>query len=213
MKVYLLRERRGRAYLAMSSQLTLLSAGRFEALQAPVQKEIYKEFYDLVYGIVYYMISDHASTEDIIQESFLKIILHAPPTDNDAKLKSWIKTVVRNTVYSYLRKNKKRRHEADMECAGIKSECELVRQAESVEQVIEFKLMSEAVERALQELKPEYQALIELRWKRELSYREMADILNTSEETVKHKLHRARGAMRRRFVKLWGEPKEAVLHR
>jgi len=197
----------------MPSQLTLLSAGRFEALQAPVQMEIYKEFYELVYGIVYYMISDHASTEDIIQESFLKIILHAPPTEDDAKLKSWIKTVVRNTVYSFLRKNKRRRQETDMESAAIRNECELARQAESVEQAIEFKLMAEAVERALQELKPEYQALIELRWKRELSYKEMADVLNTSEETIKHKLHRARGAMRRRFVKLWGEPKEVMLHR
>lgn len=194
----------------MPSQLTLLAAGKFEALHASVQKEIYKEFYELVYGSVYYMTLDHGSTEDIIQESFLKVIRHAPPIVDEAKLKSWIRTVVKNSVYSFLRKSKKYRNETDVESVVINNEHFFAGQtAASVEQEIEFKLMSEAAERALNELKPEYQALIELRWKRELSYKEMADLLDTSEETIKHKLHRAREAMRRRFAKLWGEPKDA----
>lgn len=194
----------------MSSSLSLLAAGPFEALHASVQREIYKEFYELVYGIVYYMVLDHASTEDIIQESFLKVVLHAPPIDDDAKLKNWMKTVVKNTVYSFLRKHKNRRNEVDVDSVVISDE-RLWReqQSASVEREIEFQAMAEAIERALDELKPEYRALIELRWKRELSYKEIADELDTSEETVKHRLHRAREAMRKRFAKLWGEPKDA----
>lgn len=194
----------------MPSPMALLSAGRFEANPASVQREIYREFYELVYGIIYYKILDHASTEDIIQESFLKVILHPPFIEDDAKLKNWIRAVVKNTVYSFLRKNKKRLSETDVETVVIPSDRDPVRHSASVEQEIEFKLMSETVELALSELKPEYQALIELRWKHELSYREMADILDTNEAAIKHKLHRAREAMKKRFARLWGEPKEAV---
>lgn len=79
----------------------------------------------------------------------------------------------------------------------------------STESEIELKIMSEEIGRWLQELKPEYRALIELRWKQELSYKEMADMLDTNESTVKHKLHRAREAMKKRFVKLWGEQADA----
>ncbi|CAM3762748.1 sigma-70 family RNA polymerase sigma factor [Cohnella lubricantis] len=194
----------------MPSQLMLLSAGPLAALPVSVQQEIYQEFYELVYGIIYYMVWDHGATEDLIQESFLKVVLNAPPIEEEAKLRSWIKTVVRNSVYSFLRKNKRRFGEMNVDSAVTNQHLHAYAQlAASVEQQIEFKLMSETVERALVELKPEHQALLEMRWKQELSYKEMACLLNTSEETVKHKLHRARTAMRKRLDKLWGEPKQA----
>ncbi|MBB6731837.1 RNA polymerase sigma factor [Cohnella zeiphila] len=193
----------------MPSQLPLLSSGNFEELHSSVQREIYKEYYELVYGVIYFMVRDHASTEDLIQDSFLKVVSHVPDIADDVKLRSWIRTVVKNTVYSFMRKQKNRRNETDVDNVLMMSDQEIIRSSESVETEIELKIMSETVGECLRELKPEYQALIELRWKRELSYKEMAEMLNTSEETIKHKLHRAREAVRKRFLKRWGEPSDA----
>jgi RNA polymerase sigma-70 factor (ECF subfamily) len=194
----------------MPSKLSLLCAGSFEGLNASVQKEIYREFYEMFYGVIFYMVKDHAATEDIIQESFLKVVHHTPDIADDAKLRSWIRTVVKNTVYSYMRKTKKHRNETDIDRIHIDNENSVfASRTESVEKVIELKMMSETVGTILRELKPEYQALIELRWKRELSYKEMADALDTTEESIKHKLHRAREAMRKRFLKIWRESTSA----
>jgi RNA polymerase sigma-70 factor (ECF subfamily) len=62
----------------MESKLLLLASTNFEALNSTIQREIYQEFYKLVYTPVFYMVKDHASTEDIIQLSFLKVVNHMP---------------------------------------------------------------------------------------------------------------------------------------
>ncbi len=59
------------------------------------------------------MVKDHAATEDIIQEAFLKVIRNVPIVDNETQLKSWLKVVVRNTTYNYIRKNKKNCNQID----------------------------------------------------------------------------------------------------
>lgn len=193
----------------MSSRLMLLLAGDFEGMNPSTQKEIFKEYYELVYGLIFYLVKDHATTEDLIQETFLHILRKMPDIDSEGKLKGWIRTVVKNRVYTYLKRNKKLRNEIADDSVLIMDELVFVSGAESIEAEVETKMMSEAIGRCLQDLKPEYRALIELRWKQELSYKEMADVLDTSEQTIKHKLHRAREAMKKRFVKLWGEQADA----
>lgn len=64
--------------------------------------------------------------------------------------------------------------------------------------------MTETIGVCLNEMKPEYKALIELRWKKDLSYREMAAELDTTEDKVKYKLYRAREALKKRLFKRWG---------
>jgi RNA polymerase sigma factor, sigma-70 family len=187
----------------------LLLAGDFEGMNPSTQKEIFKEYYELVYGLIFYLVKDHATTEDLIQETFLHILRKMPDIDSEGKLKGWIRTVVKNRVYTYLKRNKKLRNEIADDSVLIMDELVFVSGAESIEAEVETKMMSEAIGRCLQDLKPEYRALIELRWKQELSYKEMADVLDTSEQTIKHKLHRAREAMKKRFVKLWGEQADA----
>lgn len=50
------------------------------------------------------MINDHAATEDIIQDSFLKAIRNVPSVESKFQLVGWINTIVRNTTYNYIRK-------------------------------------------------------------------------------------------------------------
>lgn len=74
-------------------------------LDLSVQKQVYSEFYKLVYRVILYSVNDHAATEDIIQEAFLKVVQNVPDVQNELQLRGWIKVVVRNTTYNYLRKN------------------------------------------------------------------------------------------------------------
>ena len=46
-------------------------------------------------------------------------------------------------------------------------------------------MLEESIEHYLDQLKPEYKLLIEYRWKHSLTYKEIAESLNTREEIVK----------------------------
>lgn len=191
----------------MESKLLLIITLDFEALNHIIQKEIYQEFYRLIYPQVIYMVKDHAATEDIIQESFLKVIQNVPAAlDTESKLKAWLRVVVKNTTYNFLRKNKKIRNEVGSDSVYIYDNIEYSTGSKSTEDEIELKVMSESIKSYLNDLKPEFKALLELRWKQQLSYKEIAEELEIPAKTVKYKLHRAREAIKKRFQKDWGDP-------
>lgn len=192
----------------MQSKLFLLSNSNYYALTPEIQKEIYQEFYQFAYSPIIYMVKEHAATEDIIQNSFLKIIDSVPRADNEAQLRSWLKVVVKNMVINYFRKTKKNRNDIDADSVYINESIHLATETASLEKEVELTLMKETIGQCLNDLRPEYRALIELRWKKELSYREIAAVLDTSEESVKYKLYRARESMKKVFRKRWGEKHE-----
>ncbi|WP_253805990.1 RNA polymerase sigma factor [Paenibacillus sp. Cedars] len=94
----------------MSNRLQLLLAADFADLSEPIQEEIYYEFYDLVYGQILYVVRDHAAVEDIIQESFIKVITSKPNFEMESKMRGWLRVVAKNSTMNYLRKNKKYRN-------------------------------------------------------------------------------------------------------
>ncbi|CAH1199469.1 MULTISPECIES: RNA polymerase sigma factor [Paenibacillus] len=187
----------------MANRLQLLLASDFHHLSPALQEEVYYEYYNMVHGLIVYMIKEYSAAEDIIQEAFIKIIKNKPVFEDEAKLKAWLKVVTRNTAINYLRKNKKNRNQLDVD--GVFIDMEAMNQTSaSVETTVETQMMQESIEHYLAQLKPEYRVLVEMRWKQGLSYREMADLLDTSEEIVKQRLFRARGSIKKQLHKEWG---------
>nr|WP_246246218.1 sigma-70 family RNA polymerase sigma factor [Paenibacillus lemnae] len=178
-------------------------AADFENINESLQEEIYYEFYDLVYGQIMYIMRDHAAAEDIIQDAFLKVITSKPEFDSEGKLKAWLRVVTKNSTMNFLRKNKKYRNQVDVDRVFI-SEEELVPSSTNVEHQVESKLMEESITGYLAEMRPEYRLLIEYRWKHGLSYKEIADLLDTKEEIVKQRLYRARESVKKKLQREWG---------
>jgi len=187
----------------MPSKLLLFLDNDYTSLHPELQEEVYREFYRLFYGGIIYIVKEHAATEDVIQESFLKVIQHVPKFDSVGRLMGWIRVVVRNSSINYLRKNKKTRNEVDVESVFINDNVKFATRSENIEKEVELKLMTEDISKYLDDLKPEYRALIELRWKFDMSYNEIADQLDTTEQKVKYKLYRAREAIKKRLQKEW----------
>ena len=191
----------------METSLMLLSSANFAELDFAVQRNIYQEFYKMVYPQILYIVKDHGAAEDIIQETFLQVVKKFPQFENIAQIRGWIRVVVRNAALNYIRRHQKKHSQVVMEDVFIQEGLDLATDAETVETEVELKAISEAVSRYLLDLKPDYRILVELRWKRGLSYKEMAEMLDIDEEMVKTKLHRARDAIKKRFLKEWGDPK------
>lgn len=187
----------------MERMLVLLASPHFANLNMETQQIVYREFYKLAYRVVIQMVRDHAAAEDIIQESFLKAISNRPTIESEAQFKNWIRTVVRNSTCNYLRKNKKRLSEVDCESVFLDNTMDYATETDFIEREVNIKELEEAIRRYLKELKPEFRCLIEMRWKYDMSYKEIANALGTDERTVKYRLHRARSAIKNRFLKEW----------
>jgi RNA polymerase sigma-70 factor (ECF subfamily) len=187
----------------MSNSLNLLVSTDFSQLNEIFQEKVYYEYYDYVYGMVYYIVKDHATTEDIIQDAFIQIIRKKPIFENEVKLKSWLKVVTRNSSINFLRKNKKYRNQVDIDSVYTYID-EGLQSPISVEHLVESKMMEDSIQALVNALKPEYRVLIEFRWKQGLSYKEISELLNISEEVIKQRLFRARESVKKKLHKEWG---------
>lgn len=181
-------------------ELLQLISPSFSLLDEVTQRQVYRSFYLLTYNMVLYIVQDYNLAQDVIQESFLKALKKKPHTPDIKHCKGWLKLTTKNLALNYLRKLKKNRKESDMDSVFILNTTPS--SAESVENQVEGKLLKEFIVTSLNNLKPEYRVLIELRWQKQYSYQEIADELQTSKEIVQQKLHRARNALRK-HIKDW----------
>ncbi|WP_410772018.1 RNA polymerase sigma factor [Fontibacillus sp. BL9] len=185
----------------MNRSLMLLTSPNFTDLDLNIQREVYEEFCRIGYPIIYKIIKDHSVTEDIIQDSFLKAVRNIPSVTSEYQLINWVKTVVRSTTYNYI--GKKSHIVIDIDNTLLDNNIIFATDINSVVNEVELKILSETIGKYLHDLKPEYQHLIELRWKQEMTYREIAVAIGVSEEVVKQKLYYARRSIKKRFIEGW----------
>ncbi|SCW79033.1 RNA polymerase sigma-70 factor, ECF subfamily [Paenibacillus tianmuensis] len=165
----------------------------FDQLPTLSQKNIYQIYYHSFFRIVFKMVKNNATTEDILQESFYKSILYFPKNlRNLEHLKRWLRVVIRNTTLNYLKK------QGRLDKTHIHLDDALyVYDKLSLEQKVEHRLLLEHLNEQLTHLKKEYAYIIFLRWKKELSNKEIAAKLGISEQNVRIKLLRARKAFKK----------------
>lgn len=79
-------------------------------------------YYKIVFGYVFSLCGNRELTEDIVQDTFVKAILHEKCFRGDCKMESWLCQIAKNLYYSYLRKKKGQEPvEAHMaECEGCR---------------------------------------------------------------------------------------------
>jgi RNA polymerase sigma-70 factor (ECF subfamily) len=192
----------------MQTNLLLLLGSNFHTLNQSLQEEIYREFYQYLYKPILYMIHDHSATEDIIQETFMTTLKKCPLVENEEHMRAWVKVVAKNYTINYIRKIKRYRNDISLDSKSDNPPSSYATAAASVEQEVEAKSLEEQISRHLLGMKPDQRAIIELKWKKGLSYKEIAVEIHDTELAVKHKLHRARGYLKKKLFKDWGNRDE-----
>ncbi|MEW9702902.1 RNA polymerase sigma factor [Paenibacillus sp. SI8] len=189
----------------MSKYLTLIFTCDFYTLDIALQEQVYQEFYLLVYPMIYFILRDHAGVEDIIQESFLRVVRKAPMLKEIDKYESWVKKLARNVTLNHLRKHKRNREELEAELILVTKEVAPTSEYwVPLEKEVELKLMREAIVTYINQLSPSYRQIIAMKWIHNLSYKEMASELDVTEGVIRQRLFRAREAIRQRLIEDWG---------
>lgn len=181
-----------------------LLRNNIETLDLESQEMIYHSFRRFVYKDIYFLIRDHSSTEDIIHESFIKVVVQCPKVKHTSNLQGWIKQVTRNTTMDWLRKNKRNRQNLDLEIVNIiELNKTLSLNEQGVAAEVENRLRDELLHQTINELAPDYRILLLLYYVEEKSYNEICKELQLTEQVVTQRLARARKKLLQYFSRKW----------
>ncbi len=134
------------------------------------------------------MVGDELTTEDITQEVFLRLYKNIGRIRNINSAKYWLFTTARNEVYQYYRNKKVRTDQFNTtDIAEIE-----IRDGSSLYENYEVKEFGKLIKDELEKLPVEQKEVFVLREYSELSYSEIAHLLDISEDLVKSRLYKTR---------------------
>ena len=175
--------------------VTALSQGVEEAFEILIQR-----YQQPVYNLVCRLLNDPSDAADIVQEVFLKVFRSIASFRGNSSLKTWIYRIAVNEAYNHRRWFS--RHQRQEVALG--REDGLPNYADSVadpsptpfDQAADHETRA-LVEKALEKLNPKFRAAVVLRDIEDLSYEEIAAVLEISLGTVKSRILRGREALRK----------------
>jgi RNA polymerase sigma-70 factor, ECF subfamily len=167
------------------------------------------EFQQPIYGLVYRIINDPADAADTTQDVFLKVFRGMKHFHGESSLKTWIYRIALHEAA-----NRKRwwfRHKAhetsiepdQSEGSGLSESAIAAALADPADSPFENVAHGEVkrrVEEELRKLAEPYRTTLILRDLEDMSYEEIAEVLEISLGTVKSRLTRGREALRQRLT-------------
>jgi RNA polymerase sigma-70 factor, ECF subfamily len=153
-----------------------------------------------VFNLVSRLLKDPSDACDVVQEVFLKIFRKVGAFRGQSSLKTWIYRIAVNEAHNHCRWNGRHRwREVGLEGAedGGRSykDCLPAPHGSPYEYVLDREQQA-LIEAALASLNPSFRAAVVLRDLEDLSYEEIAEILQVPMGTVKSRILRGREALR-----------------
>jgi RNA polymerase sigma-70 factor (ECF subfamily) len=160
-------------------------------------------FQQPVYNLVQRLIDDASEASDVTQEVFLKIFRCVGRFRGDSSLKTWVYRIAVNEAYNRRRWfGRHRRPEVGLEAEepGRSHLDHLHDRHRSAYDLVLNDEWKSAIDHALAGLNPAFRSAVVLRDQEDLSYEEIAEVLDVSLGTVKSRILRGREALRRALV-------------
>ena len=167
------------------------------------------EFQQPVYGLVYRVVNDPADAADTTQDVFLKVFRGMKHFHGESSLKTWIYRIALHEAANRRRwwfrhKAKETSIEpAESEGTGLTEntmQLALTDPADSPFDSVAHHEVQHKVEAELRKVPEPYRTTLILRDLEEMSYEEIAEVLEVSLGTVKSRLTRGREALRQRLA-------------
>jgi RNA polymerase sigma-70 factor (ECF subfamily) len=147
-----------------------------------------------LYAVVYRMTRDHHLTDDLLQETFVRLYTSVDKFDDRYPFYPWLYKIAVNQTINCLKKENRKLKDSSIEEDEEEKHKQYANQKDfySPEVSLEKKERDLKILEALQKISPTYRAALILRVFEDLSYKEIADILQCNMGTVMSRLNRAR---------------------
>jgi RNA polymerase sigma-70 factor, ECF subfamily len=175
-----------------------LRAGIEEAYEELIQR-----YEQPVYGMVYRLLGNQSDASDVVQEVFLKVFRSVNGFREQSSLRTWIYRIAVNEAYNHRRWFARHcRREIPIEKEDDREFATEAAQdpgRSPYDQALDGETRA-LIEQALTRINPVFRTAVVLRDVQNLSYEEIAEILQVSLGTVKSRILRGREALRRELT-------------
>jgi RNA polymerase sigma-70 factor (ECF subfamily) len=148
---------------------------------------------DSLYGTALRLTRRAADAEDLVQDTYLKAFRSAHQFAPGTNLKAWLFTILHNTFRNDRRHDG--RNPVDVDSEAVERAASGAPAAQSPEQILTRATLDADLQAALDELPEAFRQAVWLRDVEELTYAEMADVLNVPIGTVMSRISRGRRAL------------------
>jgi RNA polymerase sigma-70 factor (ECF subfamily) len=161
--------------------------------QADAQRQLYETCYSQVFRLAARM-TNHDAADEVVQQVFLLAFRNIKQFAGDSRFQTWLYRVTVNEALQFLRRERRHR--------SLPLPEQYMDQSPLFDNAAENR---ELLEQALQQIDPELRAIFLLREVEQLSYDEIAKVLNIAVGTVGSRLNRARSVLREALLELGWE--------
>lgn len=167
-----------------------------QAQQNPAHfRVLYERYYEPIFRFVFKRTLEEALSADLTAQVFLKALQNLTKYSyKGVPFSAWLFRIASNEIAQHFRKSKKQRVVALEENNVQELEDEY-------EDKAELELNMEVLKHVIQDLKPPEVLLLELRFFEKRPFKEVADILEITENNAKVKIYRLLQKMKKKFIK------------
>jgi RNA polymerase sigma-70 factor, ECF subfamily len=149
-----------------------------------------------IFNFILRFVGDKETAEDVLQETFMRVIRGAETYKRQAKFTTWVYTIARNLCVDMSRRRKHRKH-ASLDApigsddnAGTLLDVVPSADMSSERQTINKQLHAE-MQRAIDALQEDQREVFVLREFMDMPFKEIAEVVGVSENTIKSRMRYA----------------------
>ena len=157
---------------------------------------------DAAHNLARWLLRNEQDAQDVVQEAYLRAFKSFSGF-HGSNGRAWLLTIVRNTSYTLLKKNRA----VDLSTTFDEEIHASDHESASPAAILEHAEDAELIGKAMDELPAEFREIVILRHQESSSYKEIGEILGIPPGTVMSRLARARGKLKEYFTAQIGKEK------
>ena len=154
--------------------------------------ELVDRYKDKLINFIFNYLGDLESSEDVVQETMIKLYQKKHYYKEIAKFSTWLYTIAKNLANTELRKRKQRKTTLLSQFSKDDKTYELPSNDPEPGQEIQTDIVNKIIRDAVDQLSEKFKIVIVLRDIQGLSYEDISEIINVPIGTVKSRINRAR---------------------
>jgi RNA polymerase sigma-70 factor (ECF subfamily) len=174
--------------------------------------ELVRRYQGRVTNLICRVLNDRNGADDLAQEVFVRVFVHRRNYRRGSKLSTWMFTIAANLAKNEIRRRVRRRNWFSLDALTEvfhDSMGSLADPAEGREAGIEREQLQGEVGRAIATVPEKYRLALVLRDIEGLAYEEIAEVLGVPGGTVRSRINRARGMLKRKLQPLLSRQENA----
>lgn len=160
---------------------------------------LYGRYANKVYRKCMSFVKDTSIAEDLTHDIFIKVYLNLPSFKQKSKFSTWLYSITYNFCIDYLRKNKKEKLVSIEDYSGVVKDMEV----ESVDDLRHIAV--NRLKKILEKVKVDEKAILLMKYRDNMSIKEIQEVFKISESAVKMRIKRAKEKVKRLHDETYAE--------